>query len=61
MILLHFTILVEIARFHQKSAVSTQNAKFTHFHFLTEVGPKVTILEAKNLVLEQHFRPWARN
>ena len=61
LLLLHFTNYGEINDISRKSAISAKNAKFTYFRSVTELGPKVTILEAKNVGLQQHFRPWARN
>ena len=61
LLLLYFTNYGEISDISRKSAISAKNAKFTYFRHVSEVGPKVTILEAKNVGLQQHFRPWARN
>ena len=61
LLLLHFTNYDEICDISRKSVISAKNAKSTYFRSGTEVGPKVTILEAKNVGLQQHFRPWARN
>ena len=61
LLLLHFTNYGEICDIARKSAIPAKNAKFTFFRSGTELRPKVTILEAKNLVLQQHFHPWARN
>ena len=61
LLLLHFTLFGGNGYISPKSAFFAQNAKFTHFNFLTEVGPKVTILEARNRGLQQHSRPWAIN
>ncbi len=61
LLLLHFTNYGEISDISRKSAISAKNAKFTFFRLGPEVRPKVIILEAKNVGLQQHFRPWARN
>ena len=61
LLLLHFTNDGEISDISRKSAISAKNAKFAFWDAVTHLFRNVTILEAKNVGLQQHFRPWARN
>ena len=61
LLLQHFTLFGGNGYISPKSAISAKKTKFPYFRLVTEVGPKVTILEARNRVLQQHSRPWARN
>ena len=61
LLLLHFNLFGGNGYISPKSAIFTKNAKFAFWGGVTHLFRNVTILEAKNVGLQQHFRPWARN